>query len=95
MLKPRVPSNWKLGFKRTSTRWVFRRGTDAGRARQHENGGDAPAATIPISIPPIRTSPCTIINRADLDRTVNLLVAVLAKLDSKTVLRLRDFAPAP
>ncbi len=36
-----------------------------------------------------------IINRADFDRTVELLEAMVAKLDSTTVARLRDFAPAP
>jgi len=36
-----------------------------------------------------------IINRADFDRTVELLDAMVAKLDGATVARLRDFAPAP
>ena len=36
-----------------------------------------------------------IINRADFDRTVELLDAMVAKLDGATVARLRDFAAAP
>ena len=36
-----------------------------------------------------------IINRADFDRTVDLLVAMLMKLDAPTVARLRSFVPAP
>ncbi len=34
-----------------------------------------------------------IINRADFDRMVELMVAVLQQLDAKTVEQLRDFAP--
>lgn len=36
-----------------------------------------------------------IINRADFDRTVDLLTAVVQSLDAATVARLRDFAPSP
>ena len=35
-----------------------------------------------------------IVNRGDFDRMVDLMVAVLAQLDAKTVAELRDFAPA-
>ncbi len=36
-----------------------------------------------------------IINRADFDRMVDLVTAMVTKLDAPTVARLRDFAPAP
>jgi len=36
-----------------------------------------------------------IINRADFDRTVDLLTAIVEKLDAATVARIRDFTPAP
>ena len=36
-----------------------------------------------------------IVNRQDFDRTVDLLVALLEKLDGRTVMELRDFTPAP
>jgi len=36
-----------------------------------------------------------IMNRNDFDRTVDLVVAVLQKLDSKAVAELRDFTPEP
>jgi putative aminopeptidase FrvX len=36
-----------------------------------------------------------IINRADFDRTVDLVTAVVQSLDSATVAKLRDFTPAP
>jgi len=64
-----------------------------GAAIQASNGG---VPIVNVVVPTRYThSHNGIINRADLDRTVDLLVAVLAKLDSKTVLRLRDFASAP
>ncbi|MGH9762018.1 MAG: M28 family peptidase, partial [Blastocatellia bacterium] len=34
-----------------------------------------------------------IINRGDFDRTVNLIVALVQKLDAETVARIRDFTP--
>jgi endoglucanase len=36
-----------------------------------------------------------IVNRQDFDRTVDLMVALLQKLDAKTVAAIRDFTPAP
>lgn len=36
-----------------------------------------------------------IVNRADFDRTVDLLTAIVQKLDTATVARLRNFAPGP
>jgi putative aminopeptidase FrvX len=36
-----------------------------------------------------------IINRADFDRMVDLVTAMVTKLDAGAVARLRDYAPAP
>ena len=60
---------------------------------QKSNGG---VPTITIAVPTRYThSHNGIINRADYDHTVELIVAIIQKLDSTTVQHLRDFATAP
>jgi putative aminopeptidase FrvX len=60
---------------------------------QKSNGG---VPTITLVVPTRYThSHNGIISRADYDKTVELLVAILQKLDAATVKQLRDFAPAP
>ena len=64
-----------------------------GAAIQTSNGG---VPIVNVVVPTRYThSHNGIINRTDLDRTVDVLVALLVKLDSKTVSRLRDFTPGP
>ena len=64
-----------------------------GAAIQKSNGG---VPIVNLVVPTRYThSHNGIINRADFDRTVDLLEAIVAKLDGTTVTRLRDFAPAP
>jgi endoglucanase len=64
---------------------------DDGAEIQRSNGG---VPTITLTIPTRFThSHNGIINRADFDRTVDLLVAFIKKLDAATVTSLRDFAP--
>jgi len=58
---------------------------------QKSNGG---APTVNLVVPVRYThSHNGIINRGDFDKMVDLLVAVLQKLDAKTVANLRDFTP--
>ena len=60
---------------------------------QKSNGG---APTITLTVPTRYTHAHNgIINRADYDRTVELLVALIQHLDAATVKQLRDFFPAP
>jgi endoglucanase len=60
---------------------------------QKSNGG---APTITLVVPTRYTHGHNgVINRADYDRTVELLVALIAKLDAATVKQLRDFTPGP
>ena len=60
---------------------------------QKSNGG---VPTITLVIPTRYTHAHNgIINRADYDRTVELLVALIQHLDAATVKQLRDFSPAP
>lgn len=60
---------------------------------QKSNGG---VPTITLVVPTRYTHAHNgIINRADYERTVELLVALVQKLDSNTVKQLRDFSPAP
>jgi endoglucanase len=60
---------------------------------QKSNGG---APTITLVVPTRYTHGHNgVINRADYDRTVELLVALLQRLDAATVKQLRDFSPAP
>ena len=64
---------------------------DDGAEIQRSNGG---VPTITLTVPTRFThSHNGIINRADFDRTVDLLVAFIKKLDAATVTSLRDFAP--
>jgi endoglucanase len=60
---------------------------------QESNGG---VPTINL-VAPIRYTHAHngILNRKDFDQLVNLIVALLVRLDAKTVGELRDFAPAP
>lgn len=56
---------------------------------------DGGAATVNLVVPVRYThSHNGIVNRHDFDQTVELLVALLQRLDSKTVAQLRDFAPS-
>jgi len=58
---------------------------------QKSNGG---APTVNLAVPVRYTHAHNgIMNRGDFDRMVELLVAVLEKLDAKTVANLRDFTP--
>jgi putative aminopeptidase FrvX len=60
---------------------------------QKSNGG---APTVNLAVPVRYTHAHNgIMNRNDFDRTVDLVVAVLQKLDAKAVADLRDFAPGP
>jgi endoglucanase len=55
-------------------------------------GGGAP--TVNLVVPARYTHVHTgVINRADFDRTVDLVVALLRRLDARTVAELRDFTP--
>jgi putative aminopeptidase FrvX len=66
---------------------------DDGAEIQKSNGG---APTITLVVPTRYTHGHNgVINRADYDRTVDLLVALIQKLDAATVKQLRDFSPAP
>ena len=58
---------------------------------QKSKGG---APTVNLAVPVRYTHAHNgIMNRSDFDRMVELLVAVLQKLDAKTVANLRDFTP--
>src|SRR5215471_563285 len=60
---------------------------------QKSNGG---APTVNLAVPVRYTHAHNgIMNRNDFDRTVDLVVAVLQKLDAKAVAELRDFTPEP
>jgi putative aminopeptidase FrvX len=63
-------------------------------AEMQESGTGAPTLNIVV---PVRYTHAHngIVNRADFDRTVDLMVALLTHLDAKTVDAIRDFAPAP
>ena len=63
-------------------------------AEIQESGTGAPSLNI---IVPVRYTHAHngIVNRQDFDRTVDLMVALLTRLDQKTVDAIRDFAPAP
>jgi len=66
---------------------------DDGAEIQKSNGG---APTITLVVPTRYTHGHNgVINRADYDRTVELLVALIEHLDAATVKQLRDFFPAP
>ncbi|HLZ93335.1 MAG TPA: M42 family metallopeptidase [Candidatus Acidoferrum sp.] len=66
---------------------------DDGAEIQKSNGG---AATITLTVPTRYTHGHNgVINRGDYDRTVELLVGLISKLDATTVKQLRDFAPGP
>ena len=63
-------------------------------AEIQESGTGAPSLNI---IVPVRYTHAHngIVNRADFDRTVDLLVALLTRLDAETVEAIRDFTPTP
>jgi endoglucanase len=65
-------------------------GDDA--AEIQKNNGGAPTITLVV---PVRYTHVHngIINRQDYDRTVDLLVAIIQRLDAATVKQLRDFSP--
>jgi endoglucanase len=64
---------------------------DDGAEIQRSNGG---VPTITLTVPTRFThSHNGIISRADFDRTVELLVAFIKRLDAATVTSLRDFTP--
>ena len=60
---------------------------------QESNGG---VPTINL-VAPIRYTHAHngILNRQDFDQLVDLIVALLVRLDARTIEQLRDFAPAP
>jgi endoglucanase len=58
---------------------------------QKSNGG---VPTVNLVVPARYTHAHNgVIDRADFDRTVELVVALIKRLDAATVARLRDFAP--
>jgi endoglucanase len=61
-------------------------------AEIQESGAGAPSLNI---VTPVRYTHAHngVVNRGDFDRTVDLLVSVLQKLDQSTVDRIRDFTP--
>lgn len=61
-------------------------------AEIQESGTGAPTLNIVV---PVRYTHAHngIVNRSDFDRTVDLMVALLSRLDAKTVAALRDFTP--
>jgi putative aminopeptidase FrvX len=61
-------------------------------AEMQKAGGGAPTVNIVI---PVRYTHADngVMDRADFDRTVDLVVALIKRLDAATVARLRDFAP--
>jgi putative aminopeptidase FrvX len=61
-------------------------------AEMQKAGGGAPTVNIVI---PVRYTHAHngVMDRADFDRTVDLVVALIKRLDAATVARLRDFAP--
>jgi endoglucanase len=63
-------------------------------AEMQESGSGAPTLNIVV---PVRYTHAHngIVNRQDFDRTVDLMVALLTRLDAKTVDAIRDFTPAP
>ncbi|HLI75963.1 MAG TPA: M42 family metallopeptidase [Acidobacteriaceae bacterium] len=63
-------------------------------AEMQESGTGAPTLNI---VTPVRYTHAHngVVNRADFDRTVDLLVDLLQHLDGPTVDRIRDFTPAP
>jgi endoglucanase len=66
---------------------------DDGAEIQKSNGG---VPTITLVVPTRYTHGHNgVINRGDYDRTVDLLVALVQKLDAATVKQLRDFSPVP
>ena len=66
---------------------------DDGAEIQKSNGG---APTITLVVPTRYTHGHNgVINRSDYDHTVELMVALIQKLDGATVKQLRDFSPVP
>ena len=63
-------------------------------SEMQESGTGAPTLNVVV---PVRYTHAHngIVNRGDFDKTVDLMVDLLQKLDGPTVERLRDFAPAP
>ncbi len=63
-------------------------------AEMQESGTGAPTLNI---VTPVRYTHAHngIVNRGDFDKTVDLMVALLSRLDEKTVNAIRDFTPAP
>ena len=63
-------------------------------AEIQKSGGGAPTVNIVV---PVRYTHAHngIMNRDDFDRTVDLVVALIRRLDGPTVARMRDFTPAP
>ncbi len=63
-------------------------------AEMQESGTGAPTVNLVV---PVRYTHAHngIVNRGDFDKTVDLMVDLLQKLDGPTVDRLRDFSPAP
>ncbi len=63
-------------------------------SEMQESGTGAPTLNVVV---PVRYTHAHngIVNRGDFDKTVDLMVDLLQKLDGPTVERIRDFAPAP
>ncbi len=63
-------------------------------AEMQESGTGAPTLNI---VTPVRYTHAHngVVNRGDFDKTVDLLVDLLQRLDQKTVDSIRDFTPTP
>jgi putative aminopeptidase FrvX len=67
-------------------------GDDSAEMQTAAGGAPTVNLTVPVRYTHAHNG---IMNRKDFDHTVDLLVAVLMKLDAKTVANLRDFTPEP
>jgi len=67
-------------------------GDDSAEMQTASGGAPTVNLTVPVRYTHAHNG---VMNRKDFDHTVDLLVAVLMKLDAKTVADLRDFAPQP
>ena len=65
-------------------------GDDAGAIKLNKNGVPVTTLLVPARYTHTHNG---IIDRSDFDRTVDLLVAMLQKLDTATVARIKSFAP--
>jgi endoglucanase len=67
-------------------------GDDAAEIQKSNGGAPTITLVVPVRYTHVHNG---IINRRDYDRTVELLAAIIERLDQATVSQLRDFSPAP